>query len=352
MADFMRLWESVRQPHRADYYVGVKEADDNRLPEQQAAVMMQALWRGHTVRNMIAHWHKAATDVQRVYKGFKARKKRRLDAIESLRQRRHTAYHGGATKLQALWRGHRSRQADMTRDARGRAKFLAGIAVGCDEMQAKLDAYLAARKRWAKEQRDAKVQAQYQDRLNREHHMISTTSKTGVYGQETRKPGITRPKEADLASHVRSLNLTKSGRQFASSGPGLHAVEKAGRDARALTMTASLKRPQGPFRPPAEVWSQRHKPLKPSLRAQTQFEHVALALEQDKQAEWLKRQHDKGFHPSPAKGASFSPYPQSLNSASGYTGIQVPTFRETKPGGGFSTTVRPIPVLDEFNRTY
>ena len=49
----------------------------------------------------------------------------------------------------------------MTRDARGRAKFLAGIAVGCDEMQAKLDAYLAARKRWAKEQRDAKIQAQY-----------------------------------------------------------------------------------------------------------------------------------------------------------------------------------------------
>ena len=80
--------------------------------------------------------------------------------------------------------------------------------------------------------------------------MISTSVKTGVYGQETRKPGITRPKEADLASHVRSLNLTKSGRQFASSGPGLHATEKAGRDARALTMTASLKRPQGTPTPP------------------------------------------------------------------------------------------------------
>lgn len=344
MSEFVKLKQLAVETHRKRYFAQFAQAEENRVKEYNAAVLIQSVWRRFAAQKMINHWHESATNVQRVYKGYMVRKYRRLDAIETLRQRRHTAYHGGATRIQSLWRGYKSRKE--TKDMAARRVYLEQVKDGCAIMQDRLDQYVESRKSWEKEQVETKRNNEYQDRLDREHYMLSTTQKPGVYAKA--KADV---KEEDLINHMKTTKLKELRRKSLPSRSlrgTMRSFANTELNDRARTATATFRKPKGPFKDPADVWKMKNRPLNMSLRAETDFDAGEKAAITRRQKEWVKRIHEKGFRPAVAKGAPFSPYSRDLASSGRYTGNQPPEFRDDQPSKAFSVPHKPIPVFDDY----
>lgn len=110
------MWIVVQAFYRAS---AAAEAASQK--EWDAAVTIQRYWRGHAVRNWATHARTSARLIEATYMEWKKRKTEREAMVRAYNERRYNAYHGGATKLQALWRGYRSR-TDIF-DFRSRARY-------------------------------------------------------------------------------------------------------------------------------------------------------------------------------------------------------------------------------------
>ncbi|XP_063920592.1 uncharacterized protein LOC135135463 isoform X2 [Zophobas morio] len=79
-----------------------------------SAVTIQKTWRGYIARQLIKDWHKKVTFVQKYVRGWLVRRhlpellKEYYDAL-SIKY-----YHNCATKIQALWRGYRTRKTTLS----------------------------------------------------------------------------------------------------------------------------------------------------------------------------------------------------------------------------------------------
>lgn len=118
----------------------------------------------------------------------------------------------------------------------------------------------------------------------------------------------------------------------------------------------STAKVQGPFRTPDDVWQQRHKPLNPTLRVATSYLSADDARADMKANEWVTRLIDDKFVPFTHRER---PYDPLLHTTSQYGSLPYGTkhFREETAErhitpSRFQTVVSPIPIFEQFGKTY
>jgi hypothetical protein len=100
---------SLLPKQKKAFYRASAAAEAASKQEWDAAVTIQRHWRGHAARTWVKHARASARSIEAAYIDWKQRKTEREAKLREFNERRYNAYHGGATKLQALWRGYRSR---------------------------------------------------------------------------------------------------------------------------------------------------------------------------------------------------------------------------------------------------
>lgn len=113
---------------------------------------------------------------------------------------------------------------------------------------------------------------------------------------------------------------------------------------------------QGPFRSPGEVVKQRHKPLNPTLRVATSYTSVEDARAEMKAKEWVTRLIDDKLVPFTHRDYPYEPLLHTT-SAFGSPPYGTKHLREQDPSKqiasrDFKTVVSPIPLFDQFGKTY
>eukprot|EP00036_Acanthoecidae_sp_10tr_P010580 CAMPEP_0182926012 /NCGR_PEP_ID=MMETSP0105_2-20130417/10779_1 /TAXON_ID=81532 ORGANISM="Acanthoeca-like sp., Strain 10tr" /NCGR_SAMPLE_ID=MMETSP0105_2 /ASSEMBLY_ACC=CAM_ASM_000205 /LENGTH=356 /DNA_ID=CAMNT_0025063883 /DNA_START=290 /DNA_END=1360 /DNA_ORIENTATION=+ len=288
MAHLAALWKMERENHVEAYYAAAAAAEEGSAREWAAAVAIQKVWRGYESRQRVKHIRDCAIKMELTYQRWKSRKEARTAKIATLAARRAEAYHGAATKLQALWRGYRSR-SDIF-DFRSRAKYLEGRVDDVATMTQKMADYGDEVQGALAAAEDARRRKAYDERARREHFMLSTTSRIGVYstalgGQtpEVNEADI-RAAQPPLPPPAKRLSQTRRQSQRHTHWVLPHPP-------------SPRKKVQGPFLPPDKVWELKNRSPNRSLRMETSFTHREEATRQDKRAEWRGRVTDAPFVP-------------------------------------------------------
>ncbi|CAF4840273.1 unnamed protein product [Rotaria sp. Silwood1] len=113
----------------------------------------------------------------------------------------------------------------------------------------------------------------------------------------------------------------------------------------------------GPFRAPEDVRYQRYRPLKPSLRCETDFFATEKMREELKLQEWVDRIHDDTFKSGLCRD---KPYPRMLIGEDPYVeptklerlALREPNKTQWVADKGFRSLVHGIPEFDKFETTY
>jgi len=146
---------------------------------RQAAITIQRRWRGYSDRRYIAHLHTQATAIQRILRGFLAR--RRVERIRAERRSQVEAvyYSSMAVQIQRVYRGHHSRThyADYYR----RRLYIQHVTQAGQQVARDMRSYQHQRS----QQMRAAQQQQVADTLSHitrhTHHLLSTATQPSIW---------------------------------------------------------------------------------------------------------------------------------------------------------------------------
>lgn len=352
MAHLAQLWDVERARHIDSYYSAVDDAEKFAKVEWDAAVRLQRWWRQTLSRIRHERLRACVALIQQTYRRWKARKIARDEKVREVNRRDDVAYNGGATKLQALWRGYRSR-CDVF-DFRERSRYLADRKQDVLAMSRELEDHREKVLATTAAADAEKKKIAYSDRVRREHYMLSTVSQAGVYS--TRLDGtLSEVSESDIISAVAPLPPVAE--RLAMTR------RKSDCDTQSLPQLKSPpKKLQGPFLSPDEVRALRDRPIRPTLRMQTPYTHREDAAATAKQREWRERLNDAPFipvnkhsrslaHDSLRAGEAFTDAPLLSPTAPPLRQVSFRKVDKISASKDFMSTTRPIPVFDDYSAT-
>jgi len=328
----------------ADIFVKSEEAESLRRDEYRHAVTIQAWYRGCRSRQYLTELNEKATEIQRIWRGFSARKRWRqmvqleVDALKS------GFYNGMATVIQRTWRGYFSRK--LIHDFYALKRYLHGVEEKNREMRA-----LLADEKDKEDKRRLKEKAKEAHRrlvmeAKSKHHLISTYAVPGVYNHPQRS-------EPD-AMEFRLKAITPLLAAEKMREDVLKQKKKKLNEKKELKLPPLNEKPQGAFKDSKAVYIQRNKPLAPSLRVETSYLSQSEAREAMAAEEWVNRVHDERFN---HVGVVHQPYQPELHASTPYrkqalTVVREPTKDKWVSSQDFKTLVPPVPVFDKFNKVY
>lgn len=340
-----------------------REAEYQRHREFQAALKIQCWFRGTKVRAYLRFLHYCATTIQRHFRGYKGREIYRRLVQERLSKLRIDFYNRQAMIIQKSWRGYYVRK--YIYNYHSRKRYLQGLVAKNEIVRKELQEFAlkSQQERMLKKELEEKLAKEM--KAKRTHYLISTHQIPGVYNSPFHLPNPSA-KEIELRN-ARPLSQRSRQRLKAQLHSDAAEILNSSRNVKTLSRESktvplppiSMKtsgQVQGPFRTPDEVWQQRHKPLKPSLRVATSYVSAENARTEMKADEWVTRLIDDKFVPFTHRDR---PYEPLLHTTSKYGSLPYGSkhFREEGVGkhvspSRFQTVVSPIPVFEQFGKTY
>ncbi|NWX82303.1 SPT17 protein, partial [Nothoprocta pentlandii] len=197
--------------------------------------------------------------------------------------------------IQKRWRGYYIRK--YTHNYYALKKYLEAVSVNNEIVRKELNEYAEMKEKEKRRKELEKKEKEKHYQARKMHYLLSTEQIAGVYNSPFRK-----------CPHPMELLLRKSKplshRKQPPQRPLTWELCDPSRTAGSLTFPAAeplppirIKKPQGPFRDPAEVLRQRYKPLEPTLRVAASINSMERAREEIKREEWRNRIHDNEFLP-------------------------------------------------------
>eukprot|EP00042_Codosiga_hollandica_P027408 m.136455 g.136455 ORF g.136455 m.136455 type:complete len:349 (-) comp52474_c0_seq6:76-1122(-) len=343
MAAFIRL--TRRQADFVPAFIALAQAADAARPAaHSAAVRIQSLIRSCLTR--VAHQQQvnAAVFIQKIYRGWLARKLFRGMLLAALRAKKLAYYNANATRIQKMWRGFYSRK--YIHNFYTRKAYLYALTLKNTEV-----------KRFIDEQAESKAQQEHtrllvqseslkQEKIRTAHFLLSTTAIPGVCSTTTSGRGVT---DDMLRQSMRSMPTLRA------RGAAHHSDTTA-----SVPVSNNLPSPpQGPFKSPDQVLRLKNKPINTTLRTQTDFEAARKAFLEDIQKEWRGRITDKPFLP-PSSTFPAAKVEGYLNATSPFIGNGPGDVRmmygrkhfreeeaELAKSRAFKTTMAPIALFDQ-----
>lgn len=324
----------------------IDDAEENRLKEFKAAIVIQAWFRASRVRAYISHLHSSAKQIQRHWRGYLGRMRVRSILKEAVYKMRMQYYNSMAILVQKTWRGFYSRKYIFY--FYRRKAYLEAVLVKNASIREEMKEFEENQMHNRVKLAERAIMEKQISWAQRNHHLLSTTAQPGIYNS----PFLLRPLPREyLLKNVKPLihsDPVLPGHQYDP------AIEKYQREP---TLLPPLQeKPQGPFRQPAEVQKQRYRDFRPSLRVMTDFYSLEKAREELKREEWVGRLHDEIFMPVNPKEKA---YEKLMHSTSKYGHLPYGTkyFREEHhekhvTPERFRTVVPPIHVFEKLNKEY
>ncbi|XP_029114602.1 spermatogenesis-associated protein 17 isoform X1 [Scleropages formosus] len=292
---------------------GIKEEHVIENREHSAAVRLQSWFRGCQVRARLRLLHRKATIIQKVWRGFRARNQFRQMVKKAYFVMKMNFYNEMAIRIQRRWRGYYVRK--YIHNYYALKRYLEGLTIKNEQVRKDLEEFAELQRREMERlarEREGQRKCLQAQRL---HFLLSTEQCPGVFNSPYRD----FPHEMEL--RLRSIKplLAKNAPLRRDSG---------GSPACSLPPVPS-KKPQGPFRDPAEVLQQRYRPLEPTLRVATSITALEEAREELRREEWRSRVIDDIFQPF-SNAHKNRKYERTLHGTSSYEQVDYGTkyFRE------------------------
>jgi len=179
MADFM-LVQQLSQGVTDHYFEKLRDAESNRVNERSACVKIQRAYRRHTQRKYDNFMGRQATDIQRVFRGWRGRK-RHKDAVRTRQLQRDQQFFAAmAVLIQKCVRGWLSRR--NRQDCRARRKYLDTASQRGTELQQHLHAKAMEQTQRTQAVQDTKLEKEFNGLAASMHHLLGTKTVPGVFG--------------------------------------------------------------------------------------------------------------------------------------------------------------------------
>lgn len=225
-------------------------------------------------------------------------------------------------------------------------------------IRSELEDYAEQQEMMQQIKRDKEGKAKLDEYAQKNHFLLSTAVMPGVFNSPF------KPYPDEMEFHLRNVKIPHppskpkdTGKESSRSAIFDPAHKRYDLPRLQEPLPPVQRRPQGPFRDPGEVQTQRYKPFQPSLRVATNFYSLDEAREQMKQEEWVTRLNDNIFEPFSKKSI---PYDKLLHTTSKYGHLSYGTqyYRHEFPdvwltkNQNFQSVVPPIPIFEKLNDTY
>lgn len=217
MATFASLHAKSQSIVLSAYFGASSAAEENRLPEYTSAIKIQSAWRGYVVREDLRIKRRAATDVQRAYRGFRGRLKFD-DALRAKFLRERQEYFcSAATLVQRIWRGHYVRKNVL--DFYERKAYLTDVRLKNERLRAELAERAAIQAKLDEEENRRRTEEEFRQKTASLHYLVSTKSHAGVFSQRREKINGVLIEGLPLEEHIRhnALNSIKLDSKYFSS---------------------------------------------------------------------------------------------------------------------------------------
>ncbi|KAJ3107365.1 spermatogenesis-associated protein 17 [Phlyctochytrium planicorne] len=373
---FARLWQQRGSDIIDDFFERSREAEEKRAAEYQAAVYVQKMWRGFKCRIHLADIACRVVTIQRMYRGFRGRK---MFKHEWYRQRleKETAYQNQmATKIQRTWRGFDTRKRIF--DYHKRKEFIETVSAKMEETRENLRKHEQQQRKDELERKAKKLLEWMEQFAGKNHHLLGTKSIPGILSksptivnddlikiiEELKKKEAegraTTPEEMIAKKKLlgpivgkipenklrHSEELQEWIKGHVGKNPyGIRVKPKP--DPIELSEPEAKEKPvQGPFLPKINLEKKKSKPLRPSLRVQTDYFDTHNYKREERRQELARRVSDKVF-----VTLRHIKYDQNSCYISGGPYKRIKGFREvdrTKfiAKKDFKTIIPPIPLFE------
>lgn len=314
-----------------------QEAAEARVAEYNAALQIQAWFRGNRIRKYMRFLHATAAKIQSTFRMFTTRKRYYVKVKEALVQRKAAEAHKAAAKIQKIWRGYYTRK--YVHNYYARRDYLLAVEERNIEIREQLARFAQNQKEIKEREERLKLEEEKILLARKHHYMMSTYQQNGVFAS----PWFPNSGFEDLIAQVPPLskeerkNLVKPVEEKCSQ--------------RELPPLRNVIQPkqQGPFRDPTMVHNQRYRTLSPTLRVATSINSVKEEQTREKQRQWIRRINDDPMKFS-TDAKKYVPLIHTKEKFERKLYGQK-SFREEKENStAFKTVVPSIPLFDKFGK--
>ncbi|KAI9336188.1 hypothetical protein DFJ73DRAFT_850624 [Zopfochytrium polystomum] len=335
-ASYIRLWELHGSDVVNDFFARSREAEAHREREYNAAVKLASRWRGFWARNCLAKNRAAAVKIQRAYRDYERRQATAKRAQREIEEAKRALHNTMATQIQRTWRGYISRKKIF--DFRARKQYIDEITKRMADLRVSLAEHAALQRAQDEARRERLVRESLDRLAGTRHHWLGTRAVPGVMhrvvsaqvvnntsdpttarNSKLRRPPLLQPPlqkmvelEEELdpyegGTHDKLPRIGKLPEAALRESQGLKnwVAQTVGRNPRGIRVKPKLdindvsklveKEAQGPFLPKPLLEKKKAKPLRPTLRVQTDFYDTKNFVRDEKQREAARRVSDKVF---------------------------------------------------------
>uniref|UniRef100_A0A8D0ZZX0 Spermatosis associated 17 n=1 Tax=Sus scrofa TaxID=9823 RepID=A0A8D0ZZX0_PIG len=338
------------------YYYRNSVVDVFRKKENDAAVKIQSWFRGCRVRAYIRYLHRAATVIQKRWRGYLGRQHYQLIVKLAYYTMKMNLYNAMAVRIQRRWRGYKIRKYCF--NYYYLKAYLKAVSETNEAVREALEEFADMKER---EERKADLEKEEKKRdyqARKTHYLLSTKQIPGVYNSPFRKepdPRELRLQKAKPLMHPRPKVTPK---RSASLRNWLECTRARSFPRSAVLPPIDRKPCQGPFRDIAEVLAQRYKPLEPTLRVAEPIDGPKEARAELQRQEWTRNVQDNLFLPFSSYHKSKKHIPaMHLSSKYGPDSYGSRHFREKNPerwicDKDFQTVLPSFDLFSEYGKLY
>ncbi|XP_073485280.1 spermatogenesis-associated protein 17 isoform X1 [Aquarana catesbeiana] len=339
-----------------EYFQRCRAAEEKRLTEYNAAVVIQSWFRGCRVRAYLRYLNRMGTVIQKWWRGYLARKYFRKKVKTAYFIMKMNFYNDMAVRIQKMWRGYYVRK--FVHNYYALKKYLEGVAFKNHLVRKELEEYASMSEK-EKIKRDLEKEERRKNHEARKmHYLLSTEQVAGVFNSPYRQYPDEMEFRLQRARPLSHRDLPKKSNDNDSFVDWSDCRHPFSFPTTSPLPPINKKKPQGPFRDVGEVLQQRYRPLEPTLRVATSFTSVEEAREEIKRQEWAKGFKDDIFAPF----SSFQknkPYKPLIHTSTEYKRIPYGSqhFRDEDPNTwvtkkDFQATFTSVPLFDKYGRMY
>lgn len=342
--------QSLLEKFMNNYELKLKEiyrnCDTYRLSEYNAAVKIQAWFRGIRIRCYLKLLEKCTIIIQKTWRGYIGRKQYRLILSKTVIEYRRNKFSQAAAKIQSAWKGYLTRKYIF--NFYSRKVYLSALIDIGEFVKNQLSDYEKEMKYIECKERQEKERKRIINWAKSHHFLVSTCCQPGIYKNPVDQALIDKEKLLlSVIDHHESIKIKKKQENHSVIK---HPIELS---------SYQLPKIKGPFKNLNEIKKWLNTPINLSLRVLTDYYSLEKAKQNWKSQEWCNRLHDNNFYTGHPPSI---PYERSLWTTSVYGSISYGTkhFRASEDENNstmhkqpkFRNILPPIPLFDKFNKEY
>ena len=198
----------------------LSEAEAALPLEAEAALKIQRLFRGQTVRALVQRWRDAAGFIQRVFRGHMGRLRSHAARAEVLRVERLAVFHYHTLAVQKTFRGYYSRR--YYHDFYARQAYLSEVVRTSEALREQLVSVRATQAAAAEDAAARRTEDEFREVTQNLHHLVSTAAQPGIFNNpflpaDAVPSAFGAPLEVHLRTGVKDL-LRERARAAAAAG--------------------------------------------------------------------------------------------------------------------------------------